>query len=146
MVDRPYRSVAGGLNWSAGAYKPDIANAARVLARQSHDSCERQRRGFGRSRNCGLTFSFGESVLAVYCNDSRLRKGREMDRRPGYVRSSGNIEYLSHATLRHPAQHQSRVCGHGQRSEWIYVCQVGPVCLTTKGVLGREVGYGIVLH
>ncbi|CAM9293871.1 unnamed protein product [Sphacelaria rigidula] len=39
VVDRSYRSAAGGLMWLAGVTRRDIANAARDLARQSHDSC-----------------------------------------------------------------------------------------------------------
>ncbi|CAM9867548.1 unnamed protein product [Sphacelaria rigidula] len=43
VVDRPYRTAVavGGLMWLAGVIRPDIANAAQDLARQSHDSCER---------------------------------------------------------------------------------------------------------
>ncbi|CAN0057850.1 unnamed protein product [Sphacelaria rigidula] len=33
VVDRPHRSAVGGLMWLAGVTRPDIANAARDLAR-----------------------------------------------------------------------------------------------------------------
>ena len=41
MVDCPFRQVVGGVMWPAGMTRPDIANAARAVARHSHNPCER---------------------------------------------------------------------------------------------------------
>lgn len=40
VVVRPYRAAVGELMWLASAIRPDMANAARDLSRQSRDSCE----------------------------------------------------------------------------------------------------------
>ncbi|CAN0008532.1 unnamed protein product [Sphacelaria rigidula] len=89
VLDRPYRSAVGGLMWWAMLTRPDIANAARDLARRSHDSCERHWRGvlkvlayLNTTRNYGLTFSSGKSRLTVCCDVDYARK-ETGDRFPG---------------------------------------------------------------
>ena len=41
MVDCPFRQVVGAVMCLAGRTRPDIANATRVVARHSHNPCER---------------------------------------------------------------------------------------------------------
>ena len=41
VVDYPFRRAVGGAMWLAGMTRPDIANAARTVARHSHNACER---------------------------------------------------------------------------------------------------------
>ena len=41
MVDCPFKQVVGDVMWLAGMTRPDIANAARAVARHSHNPCER---------------------------------------------------------------------------------------------------------
>ena len=41
MLDCRFRQVVGGVMWLAGMTRPDIAKAARAVARHSHNPCER---------------------------------------------------------------------------------------------------------
>ena len=85
-VDRPYRNAVGGLMWLATVTRPDLANAVRALARQSHDPCERHWEGvtkvlkyLNKTKDLGLTFQKGHDRLSVFCDADYAKK--EADRR-----------------------------------------------------------------
>ena len=85
-VKRPYRNAVGGLMWLATVTRPDIANAVRTLARQSHDPCERHWDGvtkvlryINKTKDLGLTFQKGHDRLSVFCDADYAKK--ETDRR-----------------------------------------------------------------
>ena len=74
MVDCPFRQVVDGVMWPAGMTRPDIANAARAVARHSHSPCERHWKAavkilayLNSTRNLGITYKKTEELsLSVY--------------------------------------------------------------------------------
>ncbi|CAM9769820.1 unnamed protein product [Sphacelaria rigidula] len=108
VLDRPYRSAVGGLMWLAGVTRPDIANAARDLARQSHDSCEKHWRGvlkvlayLNTIRKYGLTFRSGESRLTVYCDADYAKKDTDRRSVTGVAVMFGGIAVSSTSRTQH---------------------------------------------
>ena len=87
VVDRPFRQAVGGVMWLAGMTRPDIANAARAVARHSHNPCERHWKAamkafanLNSTRNQGITYTKGEELsLSVYTDADYAIK--ETDRR-----------------------------------------------------------------
>ena len=82
-VDRPYRNAVGGLMWLATVTRPDVANAVRALARQSHDPCERHWEGvtkvlkyLNRTKGLGLTFQKGHDRLQFFVTLTTPRRKR----------------------------------------------------------------------
>ncbi|CAM9586154.1 unnamed protein product, partial [Sphacelaria rigidula] len=108
ILDRPYRSAVGGLMWLAGVTRPDMANAARDLARQSHDSRERHWRGVLKAlaylntpRNYGLTLSSGESRLTLYCDADYAKKDTDRRSVSGVAVMYGGIAVSSTSRTQH---------------------------------------------
>ena len=74
LVECPFRQVVGGVMWLAGMTRPDIANAARAVARHSHNPCERHWKAavkilayLNSTRDLGITYKKGEELtLSVY--------------------------------------------------------------------------------
>ena len=75
VVDCPFRQqVVGGVMWLAGMTRPGIANAARAVARHSHNPCERHWKAaikilayLNSTRDLGITYNKGEELsLSVY--------------------------------------------------------------------------------
>ena len=76
VVDCPSRQVVGGVIWLAGTTRPDIAKAARAVAHQSHNPCERHWKAainiiayLNSTRDLGITYTKGgELSLSVYAD------------------------------------------------------------------------------
>ncbi|CAM9636354.1 unnamed protein product, partial [Sphacelaria rigidula] len=88
--------------WFAGVTRPDIANAARYLARRSRDSFERHWRGVLKfSAYLNMTKTSGENVLLVYCDADKAKK--ETDRRPvsGVAVMYGGVAVSSTSRTQH---------------------------------------------
>ena len=74
VVGCPFRQAVGGAMWPTGMTRPDIANAARVVARNSYNPCERHWKAamkilvyLNSTRDLGITYTKGEEVsLSVY--------------------------------------------------------------------------------
>ena len=87
VVDCPFRQVVGGVMWLVGMRRPNIANAARAVARHSHNPCERHRKAavnilayLNSRRDFGITYTKGEELsLSVYTYADYASK--EIDRR-----------------------------------------------------------------
>ena len=87
MVDCPFRQVVGGVMWLAGMTRLDIGNAARAVARYSHNPCERHWKAvvkilayLNSTRYLGITYKKGEELsLSVYTDADYASK--ETDRR-----------------------------------------------------------------
>ena len=87
MVDCPFRQVVGGVMWLAGMTRLDIGNAARAVARHSHNPCERHWKAvvnilayLNSTRDLGITYKKGEELsLSVYTDADYASK--ETDRR-----------------------------------------------------------------
>ncbi|CAM9620654.1 unnamed protein product, partial [Sphacelaria rigidula] len=126
----------------AGVTRPNIAISARVLARQSHDSCERRWEGvlevlayLKGTRNHAFTFSTGGSVFSVYCDADYAKKetGRQMV--SGVAIMYGGVAASSDSRTHHcvtlsttEAEYMAMAKG---AKECMYVCQVDPVFHTT---------------
>ena len=69
MVEHPFRQVVGGVMWLVGMTRPDIANAARAVARHSHNPCERHWKAAVKilaypnsTRDLGIKYKKGEEI------------------------------------------------------------------------------------
>ncbi|CAM9241671.1 unnamed protein product, partial [Sphacelaria rigidula] len=156
VLDRPYRSAVRGLIWLAGVTRPDIANAARDLARQSHDSCERQWRRvlkvlayLNTTRNYGLTFSSRESRFTVYCDADYAKEDTNRRSVSGVAVMYGGIAVSSTSRTQHcvtlsPTEAEYVAMAEGAK-EYMFVRSVLSF-LRPKVVLGRQVEYDIVLY
>ena len=87
MVEYPFKRRVGGVMWLAGMTRPDIANAARAVARQSHTPCERHWKAAVRilaypnsTRDLGITYKKGEEITLLVYTDADYAS-KETDRR-----------------------------------------------------------------
>ena len=80
--DYSFRQAVGGAMWLAGTTRPDIANAARAVARHSHNPCERHWKAvikilayLNSTRDLGITYTNGEELsLSVYTDADYVSK------------------------------------------------------------------------
>ena len=78
VMDCLFRQAVGGVIWLAGMTRPDIANTARVVARHSHNPCERHWKVamkilayLNLTQDLGITFTKEEELsLSVYTDAS----------------------------------------------------------------------------
>ena len=69
MMDCPFRQVVDGVMWLAGMIRLDIGNAARAVARHSHNPCERHWKAAVKilaylksTRDLGIAYKKGEEL------------------------------------------------------------------------------------
>ncbi|CAM9467865.1 unnamed protein product [Sphacelaria rigidula] len=156
ILDRSYRSAVGRLMWLAGVTRPDIANAARNLARQSHDSCERHWRGvlkvlayLNTTRNYGLAFSSAESRLTVYCDADYAKKDTDRRSVSGVAVMYGGIAVSSTSRRQHCVTLSTTEAKCVAMAEGAKECMFVRSVLSflrPRVVLGRQVEYDIVRY
>ena len=86
MVDCPFRQAVCGVMWLAGMTRPDIANAARAVARHSHNPCKKHRKAavktlayLNSTRDLGITYKKREKLsLSVYTDADYASKETDM--------------------------------------------------------------------
>ena len=77
VTDRPFRQAVGGMMWLAGMTRPGIPNAARAVARYSHNPCERHWLAaekilayLNAKRDLGITYERGNILSSVVFSDA----------------------------------------------------------------------------
>ena len=99
VCDKPVRAVAKSLIWVGGMTRPDITNAVRKVARQTHDPVERHCRAvrkitsyLNRTKELGLVFPKGDCLkLSVYVDADYADKANDR-------RSVSVVEVMSRGT------------------------------------------------
>ena len=114
VVDCSFRQAVGGIMWLAGNTRPDIANAARAVARHSHNPCERHWMEvikilayLNSTRDLGITYTKGEQLsLSVYTNADYASKETDRHSISGVAVMLGNAAvYVTSRT-----QHSGTLC------------------------------------
>ncbi|CAM9528299.1 unnamed protein product, partial [Sphacelaria rigidula] len=146
VLDRTYRSAVGGLMRLAGVTRPDIANAARDLARQSHDSCERHWRGVLKVL---AYLNTTRTTLTVYCDADYAKKDTDRRSVSGVAVMYGGIAVSSTSRTQHCVTLSTTEAEYVAMAEGAKECMFVRSVLSflrPKIVLGQQVKYDIVLY
>ena len=109
VCDKPVRAAVGSLIWVGGMTRPDIANAARAVARQAHNPAERHWRAVCKiisylngTKKLGLVFSKGGGLkLSVYVDADYADKANDWRSVSGVAVMLGGTSVIASSTTQH---------------------------------------------
>ena len=109
VCDKPVRAAVGNLIWVSGMTRPDIANAVRVVARQTHDPAERHWRAVCKiisylngTKKLGLVFSKGGGLkLSVHVDADYADKANDRRSVSGVAVMLGGTSVIGSSTTQH---------------------------------------------